>query len=179
MPGTAPAHVIGQEGVPVVTHVRFGLGHVVTAGILAGLLFAIFEMVAAAVLMGPAAFFMPLRMIGAIVLGEAALDPAYSLVVAGTTGIIVHMVLSLVFVLIFAAVISPDAAPRILAFAGIVFGTLLWLVNFYLIAPLMGWMWLPEQTNPVVQFIAHAFFFGCSVGWYLARSRMTIVREAP
>lgn len=35
------------------------------------------------------------------------------------------------------------------------------------IAPVAGWTWFPEQTNPVVQLLAHAFFFGAPVGWYV------------
>jgi uncharacterized membrane protein YagU involved in acid resistance len=131
-------------------------------------------MVAAAVLMGPQAFFMPLRMIGAIVLGSAALDPGYSLASAGFAGVIVHMVLSIVFALILAAFASPVAGTAALAAGGIAFGIVLWLVNFYLVAPLAGWTWFPDRSNQVVQFVAHALFYGCPVGWYLGRSRVPI-----
>ena len=58
-----------------------------------------------------------------------------------------------------------------LAIVGIAFGTVLWLVNFYLIAPVAGWTWFPERTDPVVQFLAHAFFFGCTAGWMLGHRR--------
>jgi hypothetical protein len=44
---------------------KFAFGHVVAAGIIGGILFAAFEMVAAVMLTGSQAFFMPLRMIGA------------------------------------------------------------------------------------------------------------------
>lgn len=157
---------------------KFGVGQVVAAGFLAGLIFAVFEMIAAAVLNGPQAAFMPLRMIGAMALGAEALDPGYSILVAGSAGMIVHFMLSIVFALLFALVVSPTATPGTLALIGIGFGTLLWLVNFYVIAPMMGWTWFPERTNAIVQFLAHAFFFGCVVGWTLARSR-TVIVHAP
>jgi peptidoglycan-associated lipoprotein len=32
---------------------------------------------------------------------------------------------------------------------------------------------IPERTDPLVQFLAHAFFYGCPVGWALARLRRT------
>jgi hypothetical protein len=51
---------------------KFGIGHVVAAGIIGGILFAAFEMLAAATLMGSQASFMPLRMIGAMLLGAGA-----------------------------------------------------------------------------------------------------------
>ncbi len=50
-------------------------------------------------------------------------------------------------------------------------GLLLWLVNFYVIAP-VAFPWF-GMADPVVQFIAHAFFFGTAPGslltWRLAR----------
>jgi hypothetical protein len=155
--------------------VRFGPGTIVAAGVVAGLLFAAFEVIAAALMMGPAAAFMPLRMIGAMVLGSAALDPGYSLAVAATAGVVVHMILSVAFTAVFAFIASPIATTGRLALAGMAFGTGLWLVNFYVIAPLAGWTWFPEQTNAVVQFAAHAFFFGGPIGWMLGRSAVVPV----
>ncbi len=55
--------------------------------------------------------------------------------------------------------------------AGIAFGIALWIVNFYVLAPVMGWSWFPERTNVAVQFTAHAFFFGLPVAWYLTSQR--------
>lgn len=154
--------------------VRYGLGSIVTAGITAGIIFAAFEMFAAALMMGPAAIGMPLRMIGAMILGAAALEPGYPLVTAAAAGIGVHLVLSVVFTAIFAAIAPPlltaagfASTSSNLAAAGVLFGTGLWLVNFYLIAPAAGWSWFPDQTDPVVQFVAHAFLFGGVVGWML------------
>jgi hypothetical protein len=163
--------------------IRFGLGAVVSSGIAAGIVFAVFEMFAAALLMDVGAAVMPLRMIGAIVLGPAALGPGYLVEIAAPTGVIVHMILSVAFAGLFAAIVSPLATTaagdllstrRGLALAGTLFGIALWLVNFYLVAPMAGWTWFPEQTNPVMQFLAHAFCFGAPVGWMLGRSRADI-----
>lgn len=163
--------------------IRFGLGTMVATGIVAGIIFAVFEMFAAAVLMGPEAAAMPLRMIGAMALGPEALDPGYSLAVAAMAGVAIHMILSIAFAGMFAVMASFIAVTtageflttaRSLALAGIVFGIALWLVNFYIVAPLAGWTWFPDRTDPVVQFLAHAFFFGCAVGWMLGRSRPVI-----
>ena len=158
--------------------VRFRLGTIVATGIVAGIVFAAFEMFAAAMLMGPDAAVMPLRMIGAMVLGEQALDPGYPLLTAAMTGVVVHVILSIIFTGIFAAIAAPILAATglgitsgTLAVAGTAFGIVLWLVNFYLVAPAAGWTWFPERTDPVVQFLAHAFFFGCTAGWMLGRGR--------
>jgi uncharacterized membrane protein YagU involved in acid resistance len=163
-----------SEVTMVKTGVDFGYRDVVEAGIIGGIVFAIFEMVAAAALAAPQAFFVPLQMVGAMVLGPAALDPGYSVVAAGLAGVTVHMVLSFVFALIFASLATPTTSAAALAAGGIAFGIVVWLVNFYLVAPLAGWTWFPDRSNQVVQFRAHAFFYGCPVGWYLGRSRVAM-----
>ena len=156
--------------------VRFDFGTIVVTGIVVALVFAAFEMVVAALQMGVDAATMPLRMIGAIVLGPDALDPSYPLMNAAAAGVVVHVVLSIVFTAIFAAmapsvlgIFGLSATSGNLAVAGVAFGVVLWLVNFYVIAPAAGWTWFPERTDPIVQSIAHAFFFGGLAGWMLGR----------
>ncbi len=51
-----------------------------------------------------------------------------------------------------------------------VLGLGLWIVNFYVIANLAGWVWFPDKSNPVVQFFAHTVFFGSVLGLYLNAS---------
>jgi uncharacterized membrane protein YoaK (UPF0700 family) len=93
-------------------------------------------------------------------------------VTAAIAGVIVHMVLSIAFAVVLAAVSPSTATTGTLVLLGIGFGIALWLVNFYAIAPIAGWTWFQEQTNPVVQFLAHhAFFFGAPVGWYVGSAR--------
>lgn len=153
----------------------FGMTAIVVAGVIGGLVFAVFEMVMAAVMMGPQAFFMPLRMIGGIVLGEAALDPSYSLLMAGMVGVVVHMVLSIAFAAVLAMVVKMLTSIGSALAAGIAFGIALWIVNFYVLAPMIGWTWFPERTNVAVQFMAHAFFFGLPTAWYLTSQRTAVV----
>lgn len=145
--------------------------HAAIAGVIAGIVFAMFEMIMAALLKG--AFFGPLRMISAIVLGPAAITPDYPAVTAIVVGIVVHMVLSIIFGIVFAAIVSfvPQLArsTTVLLVTASIFGLALWLVNFYVLAPVFGWNWFPTQTNPIVQFFAHTFFFGTVLGWYLSR----------
>ena len=160
--------------------VRFGLGVVAATGVVAGILFAAFDAIATALLMGSdiaALTLMPLRMTAALVLGTEVFDPSYPLADALLTGIVVHLLLSVAFAGMFAATVVPllrasgrHVTDENLAVAGIGFGIVLWFVNFYIVAPLAGWTWFPEQTNPVVQFIAHAFLFGGTIGWLLGRS---------
>jgi hypothetical protein len=115
-------------------------------------------MVMAAILDGPDAFFMPLRMIGGIAIGQQALDPGTSLLSAvygiGVAGV-AHYVPAL-----------SRSATTLIVWASAA-GLGLWLVNFYVIAPIGGWTWFPEGTNPLLQFVAHTFFYGTVLGLYL------------
>jgi len=148
------------------------IGRGAMAGVVAGLVFAAFEMIVSAVLMGASAFFMPLRMIGAIALGPAALGPDYSLLAVGFTGVAVHMALAVLYGIIFAALVSfrtPTRTSTVLF--GTLYGFLLWLINFYIIAP-NAFPWFLE-SNPVVQFVAHTFFFGTVLGLMMTRRPAT------
>ncbi|HXI16952.1 MAG TPA: hypothetical protein VNM48_11305 [Chloroflexota bacterium] len=141
-------------------------------GVIAGLVIAAFLMLYSAFTMGLGALFMPLRMIGGIVLGAGALEPTYPLLTAGIAGVVVHMLISAGFGMIFGAVASFVPAllqsTAVTVAAATVFGTLTWLVDYYVIAPAAGWTWF-TQGDPVVGFISHAFFFGIPLGFYTAR----------
>lgn len=158
------------------TWLRYG----VLAGIAAGITFAMFEMIMAAVLNGPGATFNPLRMIGGIGLGRTALDPATSLVTAGGVGLVIHMVVSMTYGVVAAAVLSlvPQLAANrmtVLVSAGVA-GLALWIVNFYGFAPVFGWSWFPDKANPAVQLIAHTVFFGAVAGLVLDRTYLGRLR---
>ena len=148
--------------------------HGAIGGLLVGIIFALFEMAVAAVKMGALdAAWMPLRMIGATVLGEDALMPGYSLAKAATTGLLVHMLLSAAFGVAFAALLVGVPALRRstlwLVGAATAYGLLLWPVNFYVIARLAGWDWFPDGADQFWQgFVAHTFVFGTLLGVYLA-----------
>ena len=153
-------------------------GDVALTGISAGLIFAGFEMGATAIASGPASATMPLRMISAILLGPGTLESSYSLPFVAVTSIVIHLVLSVVFATIFAAIVTRIANATAgelltnsaqLAVAGVLFGTVLWLVNFYVIARLAGWTWFAGDAHHVIAFVGHAFFFGCPLGWILGR----------
>jgi uncharacterized membrane protein YagU involved in acid resistance len=164
--------ILHDTHVPVIrAEVPWALTQGAIGGIVAGLVFAMFEMIVAAATMGPEAFFMPLRMIGAIVLGSAVLEPAYSLIGAGLAGLAVHMVIAVIYGAAFALIFGGLRSAVADIGMGAVYGLALWLLNFYVIAP-MAFPWFAE-ADPLVQFIAHTVFFGAVLGWYLwwARSR--------
>ncbi|MBA2718588.1 MAG: hypothetical protein H0U52_04980 [Chloroflexi bacterium] len=159
---------VGTSGVATNQWIKHGI----IGGIIGGLAIAVFDMVSAAVLKGPQAFFGPLREISGIVLGQQALEPTYPLLTAGLVGVVTHMTLSIIYGIAFAGVVAAvpqlRASSMTLIIAASLFGLALWLINFYVIAPVVGWTWF-AMANPVVQFIAHTFFFGTVLGIYLDR----------
>ena len=154
----------------------FLLSRALKAGLAAGLVFAVFQVVAALVLNGPAEAFTPLRMIAAIALGPAALDASYSLLVAATVGVVVHLGLSMIFAVVFAALIPVTFGTGTEVGLGMAFGFMLWLTNVYLLGPSLGWIWFAAQTSPLAQLAAHTIAFGAVLGWL--RRRLFIADEA-
>lgn len=139
-------------------------------GIAAGGVFLIFEMGVAG-LMGQSAF-EPLRMIAAVVLGEAALhmERTVDLATVVPVALAVHYTLSAIYGAVFGTIAAEIGALRksrlALIGAATIFGLLLWLVNFYLIAPL-AFTWF-SMADPLAQFAAHTVFFGTVLGLLLA-----------
>jgi uncharacterized membrane protein YagU involved in acid resistance len=139
----------------------------VAGGIISGIIFAMAEMILN-VLMGKP-FFGPLRLIGSIVLGQQALAPTYPLASAAVVGLIVHMIMSMIFGLIFiyllAAVRQVQASTGRLLVYGSLFGLALWVVNFLILAPVLfpQFIMVNQFWNG---FFAHTFFFGTMIGGY-------------
>lgn len=162
--------ILHETHVPVTrSELPWALTQGALGGIIAGIIFAAFELIVSAAMMGPEALFMPLRMIGAIALGPAALEPTYSLWTAGFAGVLVHVILAVIYGGLFAVIFGGLRSAAADVGVGAAYGVALWLVNFYIIAP-MAFPWFLE-ANPVVQFIAHTFFFGAVLGWYLWSAR--------
>ena len=151
------------------TWIRAGL----IGGIVAGIAFAMFEMIMAVVLNGSEAFFMPLRMIGAIAVGKSALDPATSLVTAGGAGLVVHMALSMMYgvgvaaLLALVPALSRTRTSTVAVASAAGFG--LWILNFFILAGVFGWTWFPDTQNIAVQFVAHTVMFGTVLGLVIDR----------
>jgi hypothetical protein len=149
------------------------IAHGAVGGVLAGLVFAAFQVLAASVTGGPAHWLTPLRMIGAILMGGAVLDPGSPAVAPAAVGMLLHLALSALFGAAFGWVVrawlTQPAAHLVVTASG--YGVLLWLVNFHMIAPIAGWNWFPARSSPVVQLVAHVVFYGALLGLYLDRAR--------
>ena len=151
---------------------RSGLGTWVgigaLTGVLAGLVFALFQVIMAAAGLGPPLSELIEMVEGVTTFGGAASAPgiaAPELAIAGLT----HLVLSAIYGAVFGAVASKVGALRnnriALIGAATVFGLLIWIVNFFVIAP-VAFPWF-AQTNAVVQFFAHTLFYGTVLGLLL------------
>lgn len=148
-------------------------------GLIAGLLFAIVEMLASAAMGAPA--WMPLRMFASVVLGQDALTTT-SLGTAVVVGTITHLVLAALFGFIYGLLCSGLSSESRTNTArqsalGLLFGTALWLVNFQIIARL-AYPWFLD-TNQVAQWLMHALAYGLPLGLMLAGSERRVLRVRP
>lgn len=135
-------------------------------GVGAGMIFITFEMVAAAVV--GADFLSPLSMVGSVVLGQGALDGSYPLELAALVGLPVYVLASSAYGAAFGAVSAVGPVRRnrgALLAAATAFGSLLWMVDLALVA--QGAFPRFPAASSVVQFVAHAFFFGSTLGLML------------
>lgn len=122
-----------------------GAGSWAIAGIvtvlIAGVVFLIFELVVASIV-GPSPFG-PTRMISAIGLGQGALppQPSISLNAVLPVALVIHFINSAVFGTIFGVIAGLVGFLRssrgVIIGAATLFGFVLWIVNFYVIAPLI------------------------------------------
>ena len=160
---------------------RAWVNEATAGGLIGGVAYMVFALFAGLVTNGVDGLFMPLRMIGAMVLGEQALQPSYPVATAAVFGAVIHACLSVSFALTFVALVQPVATIRstnTLLLTASTFGLALWLVNFYVVAALFGWQWFEEQTNSLVQFLGHTFFYGWILGMHLSHYA-TVVPEPP
>jgi len=96
---------------------------------------------------------MPLRMISTVVQGSGAME-------AGTTsvglGVAVHLVLSALFGIIFALVVPALRTNGTVALVGTIYGVLLYVVNFIILAPLIFTVF--QGANQPFELFAHIVF---------------------
>jgi hypothetical protein len=151
---------------------RRGIKEGIGFGIIAGILFAIMEVVAAAGMGDPP--LMPLRMFASIVLGSAALETV-GMGTAFLVGSLVHLVLSGVYGLVYGVVNARLPTKTRTGWAsqagiGLAFGAVLWLFNFQIVARILfPWFLMAPQLT---QLLLHALFFGLPLGlMYAAAER--------
>ena len=147
-------------------------------GLIAGLIFAIVQMIAAAAA-GISAL-APLRMAGSVVLGSAALDQTQGGAVL--MGILVHAVLSAAFGFLYGIANAKGTRRTQTDWGrqvglGLAFGALLWFVNFQLIA--RGFFPWFLEPNQFAQLLMHAVFFGLPLSLMYAGAERRVHHITP
>ncbi len=107
-------------------------------------------------------------MVGDVVLGQVLPEQFYPLEFAAFVGLPVYVIVSVACGAAFGALsaVGPVRRSRgALLVAATAFGTLLWLLNFALVS--QGALPKFPAASPVVQFVAHACFFGTALALLL------------
>lgn len=130
------------------------------AGVIAGAVFMMLEMIMVPAFLGGSAWAPP-RMMAAIVLGPDVLPPpaTFNLGIF-VTALVVHFTLSVVFAGVLAWIVD-GWSPATAVIVGVVYGLALYMINFYGFTALFPWF--AEARNWVSVF-THAVF-GLTAGW--------------
>jgi len=147
MEGTAMVDQRTQERTEVGAHVVRGA----IGGLIAGAAFAVLNMWFAASTASPAK--MPLLVISTIVKGSGAVADGTASV---TIGMIVHVVLSVAFGVVFGLFAARLSTNGAVALAGTVYGGLLFVVNFLVLAPLVFHAF--EKPNKPFELAVHVVY---------------------
>lgn len=141
--------------------------HGLLYGIAAGGVFALAELVVAAVSGGVAAA-EPFRLAASVVLGRGAVTGQVPLAWVLPVGLAVHVGLTAFWGLLYSFIdsrLTPDVRPNVAfqAASGMLFGLFVWLVDFQFLA--RGYFpWFLERTPQFFQALMHALFFGLPLG---------------
>lgn len=143
------------------------------AGLIAGLVFMMLEMILVPMFLGGSPWGPP-RMIAAIVLGQAVLPPPDTfdggILVAA---VVVHFALSIAYALLLAMLVAGGSRGAAIS-VGAIFGLVLYLVNFYLFTAIFPWFAMARNWISGLSHIA----FGLVAGWaYVALRQPTLIQE--
>jgi hypothetical protein len=152
----------------------------IRASLLGGALFGVLEILAAGVI--NAAPLEPIKAAASLLLRERAYQPGY-LAVSLVLGVAVHFSLAVLYGYAFGLMSTEIRLRTRLNFAreasiGLVFGLILWAINFVIIARgLYPWLYAANQT---AQAVLHAIGFGLPLSYLFARNeRRRVARMGP
>jgi uncharacterized membrane protein YagU involved in acid resistance len=133
------------------------------AGLIAGVVFMMMEMILVATAGGGSAWGPP-RMIAAILMGQEVLPPPATFDLGiFATAMAIHFALSVIYALVLAWIVSRWHLSTGLALAtGAVFGLVIYLVNFYPVASAL-FPWFAMARN-WISILVHVVF-GASAAW--------------
>lgn len=157
---------LGRHHRPSHSPSRIHWGAAVWAGIIAGLVFMMAEMLMVWMFLGESPWGPP-RMIAAMVLGREVLPPpADFALVPMMVAMVIRFMLSIVYGLVIGFAMRSLGMGKALI-GGAVFGLLaVYMINFHLIAPLLS-PWFTRQQN-WVSVVTHVLFGMVLAGSYVA-----------
>jgi uncharacterized membrane protein YagU involved in acid resistance len=135
---------------------KFDLKAAALAGIIAGAVFIILEMLLVTYVAGDSPWAPP-RMMAAIAMGKDVLPPpaTFNLGVM-TAAMVIHLALAIVYGVIFGLLVATlGLRPATAALGGLAFGVILYVVNFYLFTGLFPWFAMARNW---MSLFAHAVF---------------------
>lgn len=137
----------------------------IVSGLVAGIVFMMVEMMLVGLVQGESPWAPP-RMMAAMLLNKSVLPPPadFSMLAMGVA-MMIHLPLSIVYALVIGRLVQRlDMTSAVLA--GAAFGLAIYLVNFYLIAPLL-FPWFTMARN-WISIVTHVLFGMVAAGSYLA-----------
>lgn len=143
------------------------------SGVIAGVVFLVLEMVMVALFAGESPWG-PVRMMGAILLGEGVLPPPatfdFGVVMAA---MFVHFALAIILGLVLAYLVFRLTFGTALA-VGLAFGLVVYLFNFYIMTGLFPWFAMGRNWITIFAHLA----FGLTLAWsYKALARREVEHE--
>lgn len=134
---------------------------VILAGIIAGIVFALWEMILNPLFLGNRPW-APVRMIAGIAMGQSVVPPPDTFALLPIlVGVLVHLALSIIYAIVLAYIIQRMSLGTSLV-AGAIYGLVLYYLNFYLIANIaFGWF---KGGQNWFTLIGHALF-GLVLAW--------------
>ncbi len=141
------------------------MSRAIWAGLIAGIVFMMIEMILVGTLGGGSPWAPP-RMIAAMAMGKGVLPPPATFdITILMVAMMIHFVMSIIFAIVFAWVADRMAWSRTTTIvAGMIFGLILYVVNFYGMTALFPWFAMARNW---ISIFAHVMF-GSVLGWYYA-----------
>jgi len=141
----------------------------VWAGVIAAAVFMMAEMLMVALFLGQSAWGPP-RMIAAMAMGKDVLPPPATFdIVVLMVAVIIHLIISIILAFAF-ALIAKNRSVGTAIVIGIVFGLVLYLVNFYGMTAVFPWF---EKARNWVSILSHVLFGAVLGGVYASRAHRT------
>lgn len=133
----------------------------VIGGLLGGLLMAVFAMSTS--LLRAHGMWMPVKLIGGVVLGFRAINRAGFDVAPIVSGVVIHMMVSAALGALF-GLLSARLPSVTLVLYGVVYALIIWFLALFFILPIVDPL-MVNRTNPALFAISH-IIYGAVLGWW-------------